>query len=438
MTRLITPISQYTKRIVEGEIDELLRQLPALSLEGPRGVGKTRTAQLRAAAEFWLDQPSVLQVIDAQPDLLARAARPTLIDEWQRYPSSWDVVRRAIDSDNSPGRFILTGSATPTRAPAHSGAGRIVPIRMRPLTLPERGFDSPTVSLADLLSGSHPKLSGITDATLVDYTNEILAGGFPGMRHGSARAQRAALDGYLARIVDTDVPELGVARRRPTALLRWLRAYAAATATTTSYEKIRRAARAGDESDVVGDDTTAPAKTTVGPYRDALQRIWILDEVRAWAPSNNHLLRLGGAPKHHLVDPALAARLTGLNADALLRGEGPVMMPQDGTFLGALFESLAALNVRVFAQAREASVFHVRDRNGRHEVDLVVVRDDQRVLACEVKLSATVDDGDVTHLRWLREQLGDRMLDGVVLTTGAHAYRRRDGFGVVPLALLGP
>ena len=93
---------------------------------------------------------------------------------------------------------------------------------------------------------------------------------------------------------------------------------------------------------------------------------------------------------------------------------------------------------QLFAQAAEATVGHLRDRNGRHEIDLVVARSDQRIVAIEVKLSATIEDSDVRHLRWLREQLGPALLDAIVLSTGTEAYRRSDGIGVVPLALLGP
>lgn len=81
---------------------------------------------------------------------------------------------------------------------------------------------------------------------------------------------------------------------------------------------------------------------------------------------------------------------------------------------------------------------HLRTRNGDHEVDLVVVRDDGRVLAIEVKLSATVDDRDTTHLHWLTKQIGDSLIDAVVINTGPQAYRRPDGIAVVPLGLLAP
>jgi predicted AAA+ superfamily ATPase len=430
MSRTISPFVSYTSRIVEDELDELLLHLPAISLEGPKAVGKTSTAQRRSNATFRFDDAAALEVIMAQPDLLTSAERPTLIDEWQRYPASWDIVRRAIDDDHSPGRFILTGSATPIHAPAHSGASRIVPLRVRPLTLVERGLAAPTVSLGALLDGSQPELHGTTDVVVEDYTNEILTGGFPAMRYTSERAQRAALDGYLARIIDTDLPELGVEVRNPHTLQRWIRAYAAATSTVTSFEKIRNAA--------TGESEPVPAKTTAIAYREALERIWILDSVPAWSPTNSQLNRLAAGPKHHLADPALAARLLGLKASALLRGEGPAIIPRAGSFLGALFESLATLNVRVFAQASEARVFHMRTESGLHEIDLIVTRGDEHVVALEVKLSRSVEESDVKHLRWLKERLGSKMLDAVVITSGSIAYRRPDGVGVVPLALLGP
>ena len=143
----------YLRRVVDDELDHLMTQLAAIALEGPKGVGKTATAARRAATDRRLDDPAQLALVRADPRRLAAGDPPVLIDEWQRLPSSWDVVRRAVDEDPSPGRFLLTGSATPASAPAHSGAGRIAMLRMRPMTLAERGVEAPTVSLAALLSG---------------------------------------------------------------------------------------------------------------------------------------------------------------------------------------------------------------------------------------------------------------------------------------------
>jgi predicted AAA+ superfamily ATPase len=302
---------------------------------------------------------------------------------------------------------------------------------MRPMTLAERGVGIPSVSLAGLLSGDRPAIDGETGISLETYAREIVASGFPGLRQVTGRAHRAQLDGYLTRIVERDFEDLGHRVRNPAALRRWLTAYAAATATTASYETIRDAATGGD-----GDK---PAKTTVQPYRDTLERLWIVDPVPAWQPTRNPIARLTAAPKHHLADPALAARLLGADLDALLEARplGPAI-PRDGTLLGHLFESLVTLDVRVFAQAAEASVGHLRTRGDLREIDLIVERGDHRVVALEVKLTSRVGDEDVAGLRWLARAIGGDLLDAVVVTTGKAAYRRSDGIAVVPAALLGP
>jgi predicted AAA+ superfamily ATPase len=424
-------VTLYTPRVVDAGLDELLRALPALAIEGAKGVGKTATAQRRVRTVFRFDEPALRQVACADPTVLFDAALPVLLDEWQHVPAVWDAVRRAVDDDPTPNRILLTGSAAPRVGPTHSGAARIVSVRMRPLALSERGLGPPTVSLRQLLDGSRAPIAGATTVTLADYAREIVSSGFPGLRHLSGRALRAQLDGYLARIVDRDFADRGHVLRRPDTLRRWMAAYAAATATTASLEKIRNAASGGD-----GDVLT---KLAVLGYRDVLQQFWIVDPVPGWLPSRNHLARLTQAPKHHLADPALAARLLGIDEQALLTGAvGSLGIPQDGTLFGNLFESLVTLSVRVYAQAAESRVAHLRTREGRQEIDLIVERADQRVVAFEVKLSATVDDRDVRHLLWLREQLGDEVLDLVVITTGSRAYRRPDGVAVVPAALLGP
>ncbi len=421
----------YLSRVVDSELDELLPGLPAIALEGPRGVGKTETAARRARTIHRLDDDDERELLAADLRRLGTGPSPILVDEWQRLPASWDVVRRAVDADRDGTRFLLTGSATPTEAPTHSGAGRIVTLRMRPLALVERAVVQPTVGLRELLTGGRPQLQGRSPMRLGDYAQEIVSSGLPGFRDDSPRVRRANLDGYLGRIVERDFPRLDRTVRDPGGLMRWLSAYAAATATTASFETIRDAA--------TSDDGRTPARSTTLPYREVLEQLWILDPVPPWAPTFNHLARLAAAPKHHLADPALAARLLGVDVDALLNAApGGPSVPRDGPLLGKLFESLVTLTVRVLAQAAEARIGHLRTHSGAREIDLVVERADHRIVAIEVKLGGSVDDRDVAHLHWLRSKLGPDLLDMVVVTTGPEAYRRPDGVAVVPAALLGP
>lgn len=414
----------YRSRTLDQDLDELIPLAPAIAIDGPKGVGKTATARRRARSEWLLDGPAQREALAADPTLATDSQGPVLIDEWQRLPQIWDDIRRSIDDGASPGQFLLTGSATPRGdADTHSGAGRVLSLRMRPMALHERGMTHPTVSLAALLDSAHPKIEGTSEAALREYSEAITASGFPWIAAQPDRARRSHLDTYLQRIIDRDLPDHGLAVRRPETLRRWLAAYAAATSSTTSYAKVLDATTAGDGSQ--------PAKTTTIAYRDHLTQLWLLDPVPGWTPSRSPLKRLQQAPKHHLADPALAARLLNLTSRTLTSGSGAHM-------LGPLFESLATLTTRVAAQAAQARIGHLRTQNGDREVDLIIEGPAGQVVAMEVKLAATITDGDVRHLHWLRDQLPDTVIDLVVITAGKYAYRRKDGVAVVPLALLGP
>jgi len=420
----------YARRILDDLLDETQPYLRAVSLYGPKGVGKTATAARRVRSTLALDQESDRQRLRADPGLLQTLPGPLLIDEWQRWPEVWDRVRRAVDDGAERGRFLLTGSSAPRGATVHSGAGRIVGLRLRPMSLVERGFETPTVSLAAMLAGE-TDISGETGRVLADYVGEIVASGLPAVRdEPTTRLRRLAIDGYIDNIVQREFPEAGYPVRRPEALRAWLTAYAAASSSTAKYSVILDAATPNEGN--------KPAKVTTLTFRDALAGLWLLDPTPAWLPADNPLARLSQAAKHQLADPALTARLLNLDAASLMAGRGSRAAIHGGAMLGPLFESLVTLGVQVFAAAAEARVFHMRDRDGRHEVDLIVEGPGGAVVALEVKLTATPDDGDLRHLVWLKQQLGDRLVDMAVVTTGRHAYRRSDGVAVVPAALLGP
>jgi uncharacterized protein len=423
----------YDTRIIDTELDDLFSGAAAIAIEGAKGVGKTATARRRVKTVLELDDPIQYELVSGDPFGAIKRREPLLIDEWQRVPAVWDAVRRAVDDDNSPSRFLLTGSASPGPHTTHSGAGRILRVRMRPLSLAERKADTPSVSVTALLAGASTELEGETQIGLAEYAHEIVASGFPAIRGLPQRARVSTLDGYIEQIVDRDVIEAGFTPKRSAQLVRWLRAYGAATSTVASYETIRDAA--------TGEFSEKPARASGERYRDVLERMWVLEPIPAWLPTQNRITALTQLSKHQLVDPALAARLMSVDAQSLLHGTGAAAQPgpgRTGSVFGALFESLVTQSVRVYAQAARARVHHLRTERGRREVDLIVVGPDQRVLAIEVKLGGVIDDKDVANLRWLRDMLGDTCADAIVVTTGRYAYRRQDGIGVVPASLLGP
>jgi predicted AAA+ superfamily ATPase len=421
----------YHRRLIDDDLDALFPDLAAIALEGAKGVGKTATASRRAAWTMSLENSRLLDLARTDEEVVLTYPRPLFIDEWQLHPPVWNVVRSAVDADRAGGQFLLAGSASPGKnIRIHSGAGRIISLHMRPMALCERGATRPSLSLRSLLENPPNRLSGQTDFRLSDYVREILASGLPGIRELPTPARRDALRSYIARAVDRDMDEAGYEVRRPDALRAWLTAYAAATSTTTSYNAILDAATPG-QSD-------KPTRMTATAYREALTRMWLLDPLPSWWPTFSPLKRLGQAPKHHLADPALAASLLNATENSLLRGEGETVRPARDALIGALFESLATLSVRVMAQAMRADVSHLRTRDGDHEIDLIVEIPGGRVIAFEVKLAGVITDKDVKHLNWLHDSIGERLHDRIILNTGPAAYRRPDGVGVIPLALLGP
>src|SRR5690606_22422291 len=307
----------YFRRIIDDELDELFEGIAAIAIEGAKAIGKTETAIQRAKTIYQLDDPAQQALLRADPNRILIGEKPILIDEWQRMPETWDIIRRAVDKNPSPNQFILTGSATPISAPTHSGAGRIVRVRMRPFSIFERRLESHSVKLSSLLQNEKSPINGETKVRLHDYVEMIVTSGFPGLRDLKGRPLRAQLESYISRIVDRDFEEMGQIVRKPEALKRWLAAYAAATATTASMETIRNAATSGEEE--------KPNRTTVNLQRDILERLWILDSIPAWIPSRNYFSQLTHPDKHHLVDPALAAILLGVRSESLLKGEDSVI-----------------------------------------------------------------------------------------------------------------
>jgi predicted AAA+ superfamily ATPase len=419
----------YQPRILDRTLQELAEELPAILIEGAKAVGKTSTARRIAVETLQMDNPVTRELVENSSELLERSAKPLLIDEWQRLPVVWDYVRRQVDQNNKGGQFVLTGSAMPREANIHSGAGRIVRLRMRPLSMAERGLTQPTVSLTGLLADT-AVIEGQSPVKLEDYLREILCSGFPGIRSLSKRAQEAQLDGYLDNIVSREFPEFGQMVRKPDVLRNWLRAYAAATAGTASYQAILDAATPGEQS--------KPAKNTTLVYRDTLESLWLIDKVEPWLPGGTSFKYLGKTPKHFLADPALSARLLDITPDRLLQGTGmaPLGSPEK-TITGCLFEALTALSLKTYTLACNARLRHFRTSSGDHEVDFIIEKG-KTIIAIEVKIAQTITGAELRHLHWLENQFTEYQVIKVVVNSGPNAYTRKDGVHIVPLALLGP
>ena len=422
---------QYAPRVVDDQIRRCLGFMPTVLIEGPRGCGKTTTARGFADSELLLDSDSAAREHAEHGTLpLHDGPFPMLIDEWQLAPAVWNRVRRASDDMQTPGRFILTGSADPADdTTRHSGAGRVVRVRMRPMSLHETGDSTGAVSLSALLAGgvcSASRTSPITrpEAELRQLVDVICRGGWPVCRNMGAADAQDFITAYLEEVCRVDVPRVNGVRHDPVGVRRIVQALARHTASSPTMRTL--AADVGVGSPV--------SHETLRSYLDALTRIFVVEDQNPWTPRLTSRARLRKACKRHLADPALA--VSALNATP------PQHLFDDRETLGHLFESLVVRDLRVYAQACRATVLHYRDSNNL-EADAVVQSRDGAWMAVEVKLGApeSVDTAAASLLKLHR--LVDTRHSGrpaklLVITATGYAYERSDGVAVTPITLLGP
>lgn len=417
--------SWYRARIADRELTLLLSAVGAVVVEGPRGCGKTETALRASASAVRLDvDDQALAAGRLAPTLLLDGARPRLIDEWQLVPAVWNHVRREVDSaGGSAGQFILTGSAVPADdMTRHSGALRFGRLRMRPMSLMEAGRSTGEISVGALLSGAKPRAAdpGLDIKSIADL---VAVGGWPALLDRPVEAALAVLRGYLDEIRRVDILRVDDVARDPENVGRVLRSLARHVATQASARSIA--------ADVGGIEGPIDHHTVLA-YLSALSRVFVVEDLPAWSPALRSRTPLRSAPTRHFVDPSLAVAALGADPDRLLR---------EVKTLGLLFESLAVRDLRVFAQALDARVFHYRDATGL-EADAIVERRDGTWAAVEIKLGPSAVDEAARSLLRLADRV-DPVRHGrpaalVVVTGWGYGYQRPDGVCVVPIGALGP
>jgi predicted AAA+ superfamily ATPase len=407
----------YLPRLVDPVLADLILDHPAILLVGPRACGKTTTAYRHCANRLRLDRPAEAAVVRADPDAaIADGPFPLLIDEWQAVPDVLGAVKRAVDDGASPGSFILTGSSQADLAiEGWPATGRLIRLAMYGLTERELGGDPAQSSIIDRLVSAG--LDGVTvpadPPDIRGYVARALRGGFPDAALASSeRAASRWVTSYVDQLVSRDASLVG-AVRDPMKLRRYLQAVAASTAGTPVLKTL---------IDAAGID-----RGTANSYDALLERVLVIDLVPAW--SNNQLNRLVRLPKRYLIDPAFSGPLLGIDARAVLR---------DGDLLGRMIDTLVAAQLRAECEVSELSprMFHLRDGNGTHEVDILIELADGRLIGIEVKADAAPDQGSAAHLRWLRDAVGSRFLLGLVLHTGPRAFRFDHSILALPICAL--
>ena len=410
----------YRPRIVDRELTERLEATGAVVIEGPKACGKTATARNIARSEVLLDvDQNARRMIAVNPAAVLEGATPRLIDEWQQEPDIWNHVRRAVDDRVVPGQFILTGSAIPADSVTrHTGAGRLTRLRMRPLSLFESSQSSGEISLKKLLDGE-PQEAGKSDLTIPSLTDLICIGGWPGYLGKSIRQSVRANRDYLKEIQRVDILQASEKNRDPVKMGRLLQSLARNVATPAHISTLI--------TDIRGDDTTMN-RNTAAEYLNVLQRLMIVEDQAAWTPHLRSSIALRKTPVRHFVDPSLAVAALGATPRKLLN---------DLNFLGFLFESMVIRDMRIYAQAADAEVFHYREEHGL-EVDAIVETPDGRWAAFEVKLGERWVDEAIGNLRRVAGRMETKPKALAVIVPNGYGYVRDGDVGIIPIGALGP
>lgn len=417
--------AHYLPRIADDALDWALKTSGAVQIVGPKWCGKTATGEQKAKSVIYLQDPdrstTYMALADAKPSVLLEGAKPRLIDEWQMAPQLWDAVRFAVDRSGQKGEFILTGSATPKKRPAHSGVGRISRLHMRTMSLFESGESSGIVSLRALFEGK-TDVAGIVDFDVEQIAFAICQGGWPQAVTESDRAiALAQASNYLDELLDSDIDEMEGVKRNATWLRAIMRSYARNISTEAPLTTIAE--------DMQGD---RPSDQTVSEYVDALRRAFVTEDLEAWNPRLRSKTAVRTSPTRHFCDPSIACAVLGLSPASLL---------EDFNTFGLLFESLCVRDLRVYASALGGTVKHYRDKTDL-EADAVIVLPDGRWALVEVKMGNSRIDQGAKNLLKLADRVNQEHEGApaflMVLTSTNAAYQRDDGVLVVPLAALAP
>jgi predicted AAA+ superfamily ATPase len=408
-------MTKYLERAADRLIHELLTELPALLIVGPRATGKTTTASRHATTIVQLDRPGEAVAFRADPDAALRGLEePVLLDEWQAAPEVLGAVKRAVDRDSRPGRYLLTGSVrADLDAPTWPGTGRLVRVPLFGMSVAEQLGRPRSVPLLDRLARGDTLAAGPTTPDLRGYVELAIRSGFPEATLSlTDRTRTRWIESYIDQLLTRDAMHLDGARD-PVKIRRYFEAYSLSSA--------------GVVADKTLFDAAGLNRKTALAYEQLLVNLMVIERVQPW--TSNRLKRLIRSPKRYLIDPALLAGVLRLDATAIVR---------DGDLLGRVLDTFVASQLRAELAIAESRprLFHLRLEQGRHEIDLLAELAGGGIVGIEVKADAAPRGDAARHLFWLRDRLGQRFVHGVMMHTGPRAYALGERITAVPISTL--
>ncbi|MCY4103664.1 MAG: DUF4143 domain-containing protein [bacterium] len=413
----------YIPRLVDAQLARALRTHPVVLVTGARGVGKTTTAQQLAKSCAFFDDTATVTVFQDNPEAaLGQFQEPLLVDEWQLAPEVVRAIKRTVDRDRRPGRFILTGSPEPqSRSEIQALTGRAAVLRLNPMTVRERSLrvapPSQADAVVDLLSGTPPAARPAQTPDIFEYLDMAAVGGYPECAAGGSEtySQTWCRD-YLRVLLRRDLPLFG-SRRSASHFNRYLTAAAHHSARSPEDGSLRSAAKVN------------PA--THRDYRHILLDLDLTVEVPAFI--SDDIPYLAKSPKMLFSDSGLLIAALKVPLSRL---------KLNGDLYGRIIETFALGQIRAELEAldRQDALSHLRTHKGTHEIDGIIETDDGGIVAVEIKSANRHRPADIKHIEWLAQRLGDRFRLGLVLTTGRYVSNIRsdvsDSIWAAPISIL--
>ena len=425
----LTP-SGYRPRLIDSTVSDSLRSAGAVNIEGPKSCGKTWCARNAANSEFSLVDPKDnflnLRIAREDSSVALEGDEPHLIDEWQDVPKIWDAVRYKVDTEGTKGRYILCGSSSTDKSViSHSGAARIIDVRMHTMSLYESNDSDGKVSLKGLFNGEFSTSKG-RSCSLRDIAWLVVRGGWPGLLESDEKSVSIVLKDYINKVCEVDAQKVDGKKRNVQNLKRAFRSLARNESTLATKSKIAK--------DIAEFEDEKIDEETVADYMSIFDRLHLVNDQTAYSPRYRSHVRVGKNPKRHLADPSLAAAAMGLDSEALVN---------DPNTMGFLFESLCERDLRIYSEYIGAEFYHYRDHSDR-EIDAVVELKGSGWGAFEIKVGQSAEEDAAKSLNRIRsfmendEDAEPPRFMCIITGTGGMAYRREDGIYVVPINMLGP
>ena len=424
---------KYLHRIIDNQFELLMDAFGAVLIVGPKGCGKTTTAKQKAATvvEFQDEEEreNYLLLAENRPSRLLAGIKPILFDEWQDAPKIWGAIRKDVDDSGLTGQYILTGSSSSNVDTPHTGTLRIARLKMYPMSLYESGESNGKVSLIDLFNVKDINdQEWESDLTVEDLIFAICRGGWPrAIINEKSAAKLIVAKTLFNQTAQVDISNVDKVKRNPSWAESILRSYARNICQLTEMKNIYKDAKT----------ETNMAESTFFEYIEALQKLYIIDDVEAWCPAIRSKTAIRASKKKNFIDPSLAVAALGV---------GPEYFDKDYKTLGFLFESLVIRDLKIYSSEHGGRVSYYRDRYGL-EADAVLHLEDGRYALIEVKLGQREIEEGAKHLLEIERLIGEynktekqvplRLPDLKIVITGTkYGYIRSDGVYVVPIGCL--